>query len=954
MNRYPTIVCVLIGMLAALPAIGRILNVPDDFQTIRAGVEAAENGDTVIVAPGRYQETITFSGNNIVVASQFLLTGDERLIGETIIDGADGGGHSVVAIREGEADGAELAGFTITGGATDYGGGVYCTGTSPYLHHLIIEGNHATHNGGGLYTTQNARVLCQNSIIRNNTADFGGGGLTCYFSARTVIEDCIISGNEGNYGGGVQCSQSAELVMRGCTISENDGTDGESAGGVWAWNNASVTLENCSVIGNIADWTSGFRIWRTNMFLDHVLIAGNEGRELITYESENENQIFSMTNVTIADNQYSPRRLLYLVGPGISLTNSILLVEEEDFPVAILNGALTVAYSMISNRDSLFSISQPEWGEGVFDEDPQFIDRENGDYHLIPGSPCIDTGDPEAENDPDGTRRDIGAFAYSQRIAWIGGRVTDLISGDPLPWALAVISRDGASLFSLRTDEDGRWGRWLTLPEDEVALSLSVTCARYTSFQQDFVVGNGDSLTLEAGLGTGVLSVSEDTLAVGVVEGAPRTLPIEIRNSGNAPLRWRSSWHGLGSMANVPGEVVRSVQLLPLVDDDRISGVAFDGENYYLAGANGQDSSMIYVLDRNFEYVREFEQPCHTRYGMKDLEWDGQLLWGSGDSSIYAFSTNGDLVHRFRGPYNPNTNIAYEPDRGVLWVSGVTTSIIACDFEGNILDTLARKALRIYGLAWDAGDPDGYNLQILSYPRLEQPLKIYKMNAETGDTILVTDLTATDGESGIEGLFMSPDNHRNGSASALFIRNITSNFGGDQLSEVILRPNLEWFDISPVEGMLEPGAASTIEAHMLTRGELTDWMFEPGDYEAEVIITHDGREGEARVPIRLSVSPNYAPGEVTPSTPSDFSFTSVFPQPFNSSLEIGYRLNRASVVKLSLIDLAGREVAAIAEGYRPAGENRTTFDAIAIPSGIYMARLESGGAVAMVKAICLK
>ena len=32
------------------------------------------------------------------------------------------------------------------------------------------------------------------------------------------------------------------------------------------------------------------------------------------------------------------------------------------------------------------------WSVGIIDEDPMFVDPENGDYHLLPGSPCIGTG----------------------------------------------------------------------------------------------------------------------------------------------------------------------------------------------------------------------------------------------------------------------------------------------------------------------------------------------------------------------------------------------------------------------------------------------------------------------------------------------------------------------------------------------------------------------------------
>ena len=53
-------------------------------------------------------------------------------------------------------------------------------------------------------------------------------------------------------------------------------------------------------------------------------------------------------------------------------------------------------------------------GESNIDSDPMFIDPANGDFHLMPDSPCIDTGDPRFPLDPDGTVADMGAFYFDQ------------------------------------------------------------------------------------------------------------------------------------------------------------------------------------------------------------------------------------------------------------------------------------------------------------------------------------------------------------------------------------------------------------------------------------------------------------------------------------------------------------------------------------------------------------
>jgi parallel beta-helix repeat protein len=50
-------------------------------------------------------------------------------------------------------------------------------------------------------------------------------------------------------------------------------------------------------------------------------------------------------------------------------------------------------------------------GIGSDSADPAFVDTATRDFHLQPGSPCINAGNPAAQyNDPDGTRNDMGAY----------------------------------------------------------------------------------------------------------------------------------------------------------------------------------------------------------------------------------------------------------------------------------------------------------------------------------------------------------------------------------------------------------------------------------------------------------------------------------------------------------------------------------------------------------------
>ncbi len=61
-----------------------------------------------------------------------------------------------------------------------------------------------------------------------------------------------------------------------------------------------------------------------------------------------------------------------------------------------------------------YSALGDDWpGEGNFTDDPEFVDGNAWDFRLSAGSPCIDSGDPAAELDPDGTRADRGALPRS-------------------------------------------------------------------------------------------------------------------------------------------------------------------------------------------------------------------------------------------------------------------------------------------------------------------------------------------------------------------------------------------------------------------------------------------------------------------------------------------------------------------------------------------------------------
>jgi len=187
----------------ALPLEARIKNVPDDFQRIQTAIDSSANGDTVLIAPGTYRETIDFLGRNITVAGQYLTTGDEGLINRTMISGNIGNNRSVVSIRTGESSAAQLIGLTIRDGRAVAGAGIFIAGSSPVIRRVRITRCLASVCGGGIYATRVSMPIIRDCIIDSCQAAEFGGAVAVDDGAEIRIETSDLRRNQSNKGGGL-------------------------------------------------------------------------------------------------------------------------------------------------------------------------------------------------------------------------------------------------------------------------------------------------------------------------------------------------------------------------------------------------------------------------------------------------------------------------------------------------------------------------------------------------------------------------------------------------------------------------------------------------------------------------------------------------------------------------------------------------------------------------------
>ena len=90
--------------------------------------------------------------------------------------------------------------------------------------------------------------------------------------------------------------------------------------------------------------------------------------------------------------------------------------------------------------------------------------------------------------------------------------------------------------------------------------------------------------------------------------------------------------------------------------------------------------------------------------------------------------------------------------------------------------------------------------------------------------------------------------------------------------------------------------------------------------------------------------------------PEAFTMSSLYPNPFNSSLDIEFQLQSAGNITLTVYDVLGREVTTLRRDYFQPGVHHCTWNAENAASGVYLVKLttDGGQSAAVQKAVLLK
>lgn len=230
------------------------INVPADQPTIQAAINAASNGDIVVVAPGTYFENINFMGKAITVRSA---SGPKV----TIIDGGNVG--TVVTFNSGETTKSVLGGFTIQHGQASAidGGGIYVSYASPEIRGNVITDNVACGNGAGIALESSQAYVVENVIENNAEAGCtGGAGGGLYAGGLgPLVSGNLIQNNTSNFGGGVGVFSASPLLENNIIHSNvaNASFSASQGGGIWMEDGISGIIVQNLVYNNTASQGSG-------------------------------------------------------------------------------------------------------------------------------------------------------------------------------------------------------------------------------------------------------------------------------------------------------------------------------------------------------------------------------------------------------------------------------------------------------------------------------------------------------------------------------------------------------------------------------------------------------------------------------------------------------------------------------------------------------------------------
>ena len=406
----------------------RKFEVPNEYLTIQDAIFYSQNGDTVIVSEGVYDENIDFLGKSILVKSlyenidsisNYVISGTDSLSTITISNQENFSGLYGFTIMNGYGHGVSFEDFVSLAANSDdldsllsnviRGGGISIIESNPHIKDVYIRNNTSRNVGAGIAMV-NSDAIIESVIISDNIINDGdalGGGGIAINGGNPIINNVEIFNNY--VGGNMYYLNGGGGVLCGFSFDDNQ---------------LSLNIENSKIYSNTANIGAGIGALSGDINIYKSIISSNTGDygaaismgEPLGLIVGNINM--NLLNTTIVNN--SGMITIGLINSAfLNINNSISWSNIGEYEITNLpnNNELNIYSS-----HSLFQ-TEIIGDNNIFNSDPLFINDSIFDYRLQAHSPCIDSGIGYYELDGEiitineseyyGLAPDIGAYEYN-------------------------------------------------------------------------------------------------------------------------------------------------------------------------------------------------------------------------------------------------------------------------------------------------------------------------------------------------------------------------------------------------------------------------------------------------------------------------------------------------------------------------------------------------------------
>ncbi len=407
------------------------------FDKINEAIDAAADGDTIVVRAGTYFDTVAVNTDGKAITLE-----SESGPGVTFVDGFAVNGP-IFVIDSGEGSDTLIQGLTIQGGNSVNAGAMDVVGASPTLRNLVFRNNSASNDAGALFLRSGSRSFIDDCLFEDNlstdqdTAGLDGGAVFVLSSSPTIansvfrrnearqgsaiavfastldIINCRFEENLTRIDGAVHADSNSNVTIRLSTFLRNSANGGGAvfsnastvlidrcrfhgnflnalgAGGAMLMDSSQLTVTNSVFVGNTSPNDGGAVAIRdnTDAFFENSTVTANEAGDAVGgISTPNDSTVTLLNSIVTGNIDLRPTAFADVGGTAAA---SAYVASWSVLDTSGLPAAADLGPGLFTSEPSQLFVRVPSAGtDGLWGT----ADDDYGDLTLLPTAPAIDAG----------------------------------------------------------------------------------------------------------------------------------------------------------------------------------------------------------------------------------------------------------------------------------------------------------------------------------------------------------------------------------------------------------------------------------------------------------------------------------------------------------------------------------------------------------------------------------